>query len=170
MYRRLILWIAPALFIATGAWAQQIIPVQGHDDARLINRSRFDAVMVSLRFDADGHSAAVPSAIRLEAGEEIVLDDVVETVFGLTTDIADEIAVDGPDVVEVQWRGNRGTVVAEWVPAISTATTATTRGVAPCAQDLHPRQLSFMSAIRRCSPDRTGSQEWPPSSRKMSSA
>lgn len=116
---RLPTFAALAVFVTASAVAQQLIPVTGEIDLRLRNRSEFDAVTASVRYDAVGHTAAAAPDITLEAGQEIVLHDVIATRFALTDDTSGEISVVAADSIDVSWRRARAGSLAVWRPAVA---------------------------------------------------
>lgn len=130
--------IAGMLLLANSAAAERIIPVSrpagifGTHEIRLRNVSRADAATVTLEYDADGHTAGIAPPIRLGPGAEIVLPDVVRTLFGMTPETTGEIRVQGPENIEVHWRAaGTGPAKDAWQPSIATtghtAATAVTR-------------------------------------------
>ncbi len=123
-----ILIIALALIAAAAAAsAQQIIPARiGNreavmaEDLRLFNRSPFDAAMVSVLYEVEGHTPAVPLPLRLEPGQALIIHNIVETLFGLTTDTRGAIAVLGPESVGAEWRTmTDGVWSGPWLPSVA---------------------------------------------------
>lgn len=126
VYRHRILITAVALIATAAANAQQFIPARianreavVSEDLRLFNRSPFDAVMVSVFYEVEGHTPAVPLPLRLEPGQTLIIHNIVETLFGLTTDTTGAIAVLGPESVVAARRTLADGVSGVWLPSVS---------------------------------------------------
>lgn len=133
--RHRILNMAVALIaVAAASSAQQIIPAGiGNreavttEDLRLSNDSPFDAAMVSVRYEVEGHTPALPLPMRLEPGQSVTIGNLVETLFGLTTDTRGTVTVLGPESVVAEWRMmNDGVSPGPWLPSISSSRIAST--------------------------------------------
>lgn len=116
------------LLFTIPAAAEQIIPVTrsaeiaATHELRLRNASATDAAIVTLAYDTDGSSAAIPSPIRIEPGEEIILTDVTRSVFGMTAETTGEIRVQTPEQIEVHWRvSDLRSPERAWMPSISSS-------------------------------------------------
>lgn len=134
------LFFAVTLF-ATAAAAEQVIPVNqtiqsaGTHDIRLRNLSTVDAATVTLAFQTDGGSASETQPIRIDAGQEMVLPDVVGNLFGLTFGALGEVRVHAPGAVEVLWRRHQnGSADTGWLPSLTVQPSAVrTRRRAVCS-------------------------------------
>lgn len=124
MKERLLL-VAVVLSLADLTAAQQIIPVSGHEDLRLQNRSPFDPAMVTLQFEADDQAAVTGLPMRLEPGEELIVNDVIRAHFGLAQDTTGQLVILGPEIVVAQW-SSASTGARLWKPAIALAGSSAT--------------------------------------------
>ncbi len=123
MKERLLL-VAVVLALAGPIAAQQVIPVSGHEDLRLQNRSAFDSAMVTLRFEGDDQAAVTGLPMRLEPGEELIVNDVVRAHFGPAQDTTGQLVILGPEIVVAHWRSANGARL--WKPGIALAGSSAT--------------------------------------------
>ena len=107
--------------VTSAASAQQIIPARNEtadavvtEDLRLVNRSPFDAAMVSILYDVIDHTPAVPAPIRLEPGESLIVPNIVERLFGLTTDTRGAVVMTAPESVTLERRIISDHIAGEW--------------------------------------------------------
>ena len=104
--------IVVAAFVMTTsvATAQQVIPSGGEEDVRLYNRSPFDAAMVTLEYRGGEDMIAPPLLLRIEPGQEIVMDQVLAIADGAAIQVGSPLVPGATVTVTVVAHGKHDKV------------------------------------------------------------
>lgn len=137
-----------AFAITTPLAADRIVPsvarTEGRNnaffltDARFLNTSTMDSLTVSVTFYPVGGSAVTANEFMIGPRQQVAHDNIVESLFGITTNVTGLVRVAAPDSLEVSTRTfNRndpctGGTLGTWIPGLLERD-AMTSGIIPQA-------------------------------------